>query len=626
MPGGRGLPDRLAGVAGMALVLGFCLLPLWRMVAASLQPEAEIFTGRWIPRHPTLDNYRVLLSGGYRFGLAVRNSLVIASATTLVAVAAAAGAGYALARLGIRGRPVVLAALLALAMFPGVALVPGWFQQFSSIGWIDTYQAVVIPELSFGVPLAAWLLARTLSHLSWELEDAARVDGAGRWTAFRRVVVRLAAPGVAAAAMVVFIATWNEYLFASAMTLTSAAQPVTVAITYLPDIGGFGVAMAAGVLVTVPVVVVILVLQRHLASPLAGGDATSAPAGAVRRDRRHGTPRWLLAGLLTVLVAAVTLRSSLPAPVPGIAADDGARIVEVSRLGRRTVDLTVASPALGRHVKVRLLLPARFAAEPTRRWPVLYLLHGCCDSYVSWTRSTDVERLTATTDLLVVMPDGGPAGFYSDWYNAGRGGPPRWERFHLVELRLLLERNWRAGDRRAVAGVSMGGLGAMAYAARHPGLFLAAASFSGILDTRPGGPGDGAGLVLDVLRSQRQDPLALWGDPVDQAAIWRDHDPDRLASRLRGTALFVAFGDGRPGPLDRPEAVAGGAGQLEARIHALNLSFVARLRALEIPAQVHAYGPGIHDWPYWQRELHRALPLLLRSLGVPEKVKASGPS
>jgi S-formylglutathione hydrolase FrmB len=340
--------------------------------------------------------------------------------------------------------------------------------------------------------------------------------------------------------MVVFIATWNEYLFASAMTLTPATRPVTVAITYLPDIGGFAVAMAAGVLVTVPVVVVILVLQRHLANTLAGAQTVSAPAGAVRQDPRHRTARWLLAGLLTVLVPALTLRSSLPAPVPGIGADDGARIVEVSRLGRRTVDLTVASPALGRPAKVRLLLPARFASEPNRRWPVLYLLHGCCDSYMSWTRSTDVERLTATTNLLVVMPEGGPAGFYADWYNAGRDGPPRWESFHLVELRQLLERNWQAGDRRAVAGPSMGGLGAMAYAARHPGLFRAAASFSGILDTRPDGPGDGAGLVLDVLRSQRQDPLALWGDPIGQAATWRDHDPYRLASRLRGTVLFVA--------------------------------------------------------------------------------------
>jgi S-formylglutathione hydrolase FrmB len=316
-------------------------------------------------------------------------------------------------------------------------------------------------------------------------------------------------------------------------------------------------------------------------------------------------------------VLALTLRSSLPPRVPDIPADDGARIVAVSRLGRRTLDLTVASPALGRDARVRLLLPGRLTAEPARRWPVLYLLHGCCDSYQSWTRSTDIERLTAATDLLVVMPEGGRAGFYSDWDNAGRGGPPRWETFHLVELRQLLERNWRAGDRRAVAGLSMGGLGAMAYAARHPGLFQAAASFSGILDTRPGGPGDGAALVLDILRSQGEDPLVLWGDPIRQASTWRAHDPYQLASRLRGTALFVAFGDGRPGPLDRPDAVAAGAGQLEARIHALNVSFLERLRTLGVPARVHAYGPGSHDWPYWQRELHQALPLLLHALQAP---------
>jgi diacylglycerol O-acyltransferase / trehalose O-mycolyltransferase len=417
--------------------------------------------------------------------------------------------------------------------------------------------------------------------------------------------------------MVVSVATWNEYLFASAMTLTPRAQPVTVAITFLPDIGGFGVAMAAGVLVTGPVVVVVLLLQRQLASSLAGAEPGSVRGWTAHSGRPGRRLRWLLAGLLTLPVLALSLRSSLPAPVLGVTADDGARVVEVTRLDRRTLDLTIDSPALGRTAMVRLLLPGRFAAEPARRWPVLYLLHGCCDSYLSWTRFTDVERLTATIDLLLVMPEGGPAGFYSDWDNAGRGGPPRWETFHLLELRQLLERNWRAGDRRAVAGLSMGGLGAMAYAARHPGLFRAAASFSGILDTRPGGPGDGAALVLDVLRSQGQDPLALWGDPIRQASTWRAHDPYQLASRLRGTALFVAFGDGRPGPLDHPDAVAAGAGQLEARIHALNLGSLERLRALGVPAQVHAYGPGSHDWPYWQRDLHQALPLLLHALQTP---------
>jgi diacylglycerol O-acyltransferase / trehalose O-mycolyltransferase len=620
MRGRRRLAGRLAGAVGTLLVLGFCLFPVWWMAAASVQREPEIFAHRLLPPHPTLDSYRVLLSERYRFGLAIRNSLAIATATTLIVMVAGVSAGYALARLRVRGRPLLLAALLALAMFPGIALVPGFYEGFSRLGWLDSYQAVVIPDASFGLPLAAWLLARTLAGFPWELEDAARVDGASRWTALRRVVVPLAAPGLAAAAMVVFVLTWNEYLFASAMTLTPASQPVTVAITFLPGYGGFALAMAAGVLVTSPVVVVMLLLQRRLAGR-AGPEPSRAPRrrwlAADRAGQLPASPRrralplpQLLAGLLTLALLALTLRSSLPPPVPGARADGGARIVAVELIGRRTVDLTVASPALGRPAKARLLLPDRFASEPARRWPVLWLLHGCCDTYASWTRSTDVERLTAATDVLVVMPEAGTVGFYSDWYNDGRGGPPRWETFHLVELRQLLERNYRAGGRNAVAGLSMGGLGAVAYAARHPDLFQGAATFSGILRTRP----RGGSFVLDLLGSNGEDPLALWGDPRRQAAVWRAHDPYELAPRLRGTALFVAFGDGRPGPLDPPGTAGTTASLIEARLHAQNAAFVVRLRSLGIPARVDAYGPGTHDWPYWQRELHRAFPLLLRSL------------
>jgi S-formylglutathione hydrolase FrmB len=132
---------------------------------------------------------------------------------------------------------------------------------------------------------------------------------------------------------------------------------------------------------------------------------------------------------------------------------------------RHWLEATIDSPALGRSAKVRLLLPRRFSAEPGRRWPVLWLLHGCCDTYQSWTRSTDVEELAGLADVLVVMPEAGQVGFYSDWYERGQGGPSRWETFHLTELRQLLERDWRAGNRRVVAGLSMGGLGA---ADRHP--------------------------------------------------------------------------------------------------------------------------------------------------------------
>ena len=280
------------------------------------------------------------------------------------------------------------------------------------------------------------------------------------------------------------------------------------------------------------------------------------------------------------------------------------RVVATTVLSSRMRDLTVASPALGGTVKVRLLLPVHYPARPGGRWPVLYLLHGCCDTYRSWTRSTDVEALTAHSDVLVVMPDGGKAGFYSDWLTG-----PRWETFHLAELRRILERDYRAGPVMAVAGASMGGLGAQGYAARHPGLFRAAASFSGIVDTRltPQEPMR----YEDLVRSQGEDPNHLWGDPRDDSAVWAAHNPYDLAPRLRGTALFVAVGNGQPGPLD-PAGTA--ASTIESSLAAENAAFAGRLRALKIPAQVDFYGPGTHNWPYWQRDLHQAWPLLQHAL------------
>ena len=179
------------------------------------------------------------------------------------------------------------------------------------------------------------------------------------------------------------------------------------------------------------------------------------------------------------------------------------------------------------------------------------------------------------------MPDGGRAGFYSDW----RDGPA-WERFHLGELRRLLERRYRASDRRAVAGLSMGGFGAMSYAARHPGFFRAAASYSGLLDLRRSA--DDEGVVAGVTQSEGEDPGALWGDPDRDAARWKAHNPRDLAARLRGTRLFVSSGTGRPGPLDPRGASID---QIEPIVLRETGAFVVRLRALGIPARVDLYGP-----------------------------------
>lgn len=285
----------------------------------------------------------------------------------------------------------------------------------------------------------------------------------------------------------------------------------------------------------------------------------------------------------------------------GVPADDGARIVAVEELDARMRDLTIESPSVGT-VKVRLLLPVAFDPDASTRWPVLYLLQGCCDTYDSWTRETDVEALTADTDLLVVMPaatSGGDGGFgwYTDWYNGGEGGQPAWETFHLVELLELLERNWQAGDDRVIAGLSMGGHGAMTYAARHPGMFKAAASFSG---------------VLHILDSRFDADPRVWGSEIQQADIWAAHDAVTLAPQLEGLPLYVSFGTGEFGPLDVVENQDGA--DTEAWLLPMNEAFVARLEELGIPATVSA-GPGTHTWPYWERGLHEAMPMLLDALG-----------
>ncbi|WP_328522571.1 alpha/beta hydrolase [Kribbella sp. NBC_00359] len=270
----------------------------------------------------------------------------------------------------------------------------------------------------------------------------------------------------------------------------------------------------------------------------------------------------------------------------------------------RTWDITVRSPSVGTDVRVRLLLPRRFTSAPDRRWPALYLLHGCCDSYVSWTRSTDIERLSRDLDALVVMPDGGKAGFYSDWISG-----PHWETFHLQELPRLLKEHFRANDRRVVAGVSMGGLGALDYAARRPGMFTVAASFSGIVNTRL--DPDESQAYLGLLQSQGEDPYGLWGDPDADVDVWRAHNPYDLAASLARTRLYISAGSGQPGPLDPADATSD---QTEIALRAENELFVKRVRALHLDAQIDLYSPGTHNWVYWQRELHKAWPLLSNGL------------
>ena len=311
-----------------------------------------------------------------------------------------------------------------------------------------------------------------------------------------------------------------------------------------------------------------------------------------------------LKGFLLALVLVFSTVLTLPAA----AERTGAYIVSRHQLGDRLVELTVHSPAVGHDVGVRLLLPPGYDRKPHKRWPTLYLLHGCCDGdlgYRSWTDKTDVEELSARRGVLVVMPEAGPTGFYSDWLDG-----PAWETFHLTELRRIVEREYRSGSRRAVAGLSMGGFGALSYAARHPGFFRAAASYSGVVHPTYQGPRS-TDLVTGIVSAYGHDPAALWGDPVADARIWAAHNPYDLARKLRGVKVYLSTGNGEPGPLDPPGATHDG---LEELLGEQTVAVAERLAATGVSVQTDFYGPGRHTWPYWERALHRSFPMLMNSI------------
>lgn len=315
----------------------------------------------------------------------------------------------------------------------------------------------------------------------------------------------------------------------------------------------------------------------------------------------------LALSLLTALVLAGPGLSSVQAtPEPDLA------VVSQTQVAERQVDLAVRSGALGGEtVNVRLLTPDGWEDRRRQdRWPVLYLLHGCCGDYTSWTAMTDVAEIPALRDVLVVMPEAGDSGWYSDWWNGGQGGSPAWETFHLRELRPVLEQEYGAGQHRAVAGLSMGGLGALLYAGRNPGMFSAAASYSGMVH-----PLSESGIRWSshFMSQYGFDPDRLWGDPVEQRDVWEEHDPFHLARQLRTIPVYLSSGDGNPGPLDPPGSAFNA---LERDFLHQNLEVAAAIEAVGGDVTTDFYGSGRHGWGYWERELHDSLPMLLDAMSV----------
>ncbi|WP_415104717.1 carbohydrate ABC transporter permease [Micropruina sp.] len=260
---------------GIVTMAFFCLAPFYWMLVSSLKDPRAIFDNALIPAQPTLMNYEAVFGAQNTFMLALRNSLIIAGSVTVVALVFGVFASYAIARLEFRGKTLVLGLFLATSMFPGVAILTPLFQLFADLGWIDTFRAMIIPDISFSLPLGVWILTSFFRAMPWELEQAALVDGCTPVQAFRRIILPLAVPGVFTTAILVFISAWNEFMIANSMSQTPASQPVTVAIAQFSGISQFdtpyGTQMAAGVIVTVPLIILVLIFQRRIISGLTAG-------------------------------------------------------------------------------------------------------------------------------------------------------------------------------------------------------------------------------------------------------------------------------------------------------------------------------------------------------------------
>jgi multiple sugar transport system permease protein len=259
-----------------ALIVIWCLLPAYWMVVTSFRQVGFTYDTTPFFSHVTLDNYVTAFSTdlGNHFGRALVNSLIISTVTTVVALLVGVSASYALARLEFRGKFVVMGFILAASMFPGVALVTPLFQLFTNLNWIGTYQALIIPDISFVLPLSIYILVSFFREMPWELEESARIDGCTKSQAFRKIIMPLAAPGIFTTAILAFISAWNEFLIASQLS-NDQTQTVTVAIASFtgsqPHQEPYTAVMAAGTIVTIPLVIMVLIFQRQIVAGLTAG-------------------------------------------------------------------------------------------------------------------------------------------------------------------------------------------------------------------------------------------------------------------------------------------------------------------------------------------------------------------
>jgi trehalose/maltose transport system permease protein len=273
----RGFPWGIVGsYASIVIILVWCLTPFYYMTIMAFRDPDYALDPSLVPSHLTLSNFKYAFNTtNNHFGRSLVNGVIIGVAVTAIAMAVGVFAAYAMARLQFRFKYVILGAVLAASMFPGVAILTPLFQLFSDWGWLGTYQGLIVPQISGALPLAVFVLTSFFTDMPWELEQAARVDGATPGQAFRLVILPLAAPALFTVAILIFLAVWNEYLLSvNLYNGNDNVAPPTVALakfTAGPHVQPYTQTMAAGLIVVIPLIIVVLLCQRRIVSGLTAG-------------------------------------------------------------------------------------------------------------------------------------------------------------------------------------------------------------------------------------------------------------------------------------------------------------------------------------------------------------------
>ena len=256
------------------LITIFCLFPFYWLLNVSLKTGPELSQADLLPPSPTLDNYESIFKDA-DFTKALRNSVGITFITTALALLFGSFAAYALARLRFPRKFLILAVILSITTFPPIAIAAPIFKLWTEFGLYNTWAGLIIPNLTFALPLAIYILASFFREIPKELEEAALVDGATHFQAFRKVVLPLAAPGLVTAGLLTAFVVWNEFLLAITLTSSTSARTVPAAIAFFTGSQKFevplGTISAASVVITIPLVALVIIFQRRIVAGLTAG-------------------------------------------------------------------------------------------------------------------------------------------------------------------------------------------------------------------------------------------------------------------------------------------------------------------------------------------------------------------